>query len=135
MAEGVEVRVPYLDKNVVSFSNALPEKLKMKGTVTKYILRKLAERYLPKEIIYRPKTGFGGPVRKWIKEDFEYMISKRLSRDEIIKRGIFDPSAVWNLINRNKKGEIDAAYSIWSLLAIDSWMRQFIDGEELYLKN
>jgi asparagine synthase (glutamine-hydrolysing) len=135
MAEGVEVRVPYLDKNVVSFANALPEKLKMKGLVTKYILRKLAERYLPKEIIYRPKTGFGGPVRKWITEDLEYMISKRLSRDEIIKRGIFDPSAVWNLINRNKKGEIDAAYSIWSLLAIDSWMRQFIDGEELYLKN
>jgi asparagine synthase (glutamine-hydrolysing) len=135
MAEGVEVRVPYLDNRVVSFANALPEKFKMKGTVTKYILRKLAERYLPKEIIYRSKTGFGGPVRKWINEDFEYMISKRLSRDEIIKRGIFDPSAVWNLINRNKKGEIDAAYSIWSLLAIDPWMRQFIDGEELYLKN
>jgi asparagine synthase (glutamine-hydrolysing) len=135
MAEGVEVRVPFLDKNLVSFANALPENLKMKGLVTKYILRKLAERYLPKEIIYRPKTGFGGPVRKWITEDLEYLISKRLSKDEIIKRGIFDPSAVWNLINRNKKGEIDAAYSIWSLLAIDSWMRQFIDGEELYLKN
>lgn len=135
MAEGVEVRVPYLDKNVVSFANVLPEKLKMKGSLTKYILRKLAERYLPKDIIYRPKTGFGAPVRKWITEDLENIISKRLSKEEINKRGIFDAEAVWELIDRNKKGEIDAAYSIWSLLAIDSWMRQFVDGEELYLKN
>jgi asparagine synthase (glutamine-hydrolysing) len=135
MAEGVEVRVPYLDNNVVSFANALPEKLKMKGSLTKYILRKLAEHYLPEDIIYRPKTGFGAPVRKWITEDLENMISKRLSKEEINKRGIFEAEAVWDLIDRNKKGEIDAAYTIWSLLAIDSWMRQFVDGEELYLKN
>jgi asparagine synthase (glutamine-hydrolysing) len=134
MAEGVEVRVPYLDLELVKFANSLPVSLKMKGIKTKYILRKVAERYLPKEIIYRPKTGFGGPVRKWIKNDLEPLIEKRLSRDVLLKRGIFDPNAVAGLIRRNKIGEIDASYTIWALLALESWMLQFIDRENLVPK-
>jgi asparagine synthase (glutamine-hydrolysing) len=134
MAEGVEVRVPYLDLELVNFANSLPVNLKMRGITTKYILRKVAERYLPKEIIYRSKTGFGGPVRKWIKHDLEPLIEKRLSRDVLLKRGIFDPNAVANLVKRNKNDEIDASYTIWALLALESWMLQFIDRHDLVTK-
>ena len=72
------------------FAQKIPPSLKMKGNETKYILKKVAERYLPKEIIYRPKTGFGAPVRKWIKEDMSDMIRERLSEERISEQGIFD---------------------------------------------
>jgi asparagine synthase (glutamine-hydrolysing) len=127
MAVGVEVRVPYLDVELVEFSKSIPTHLKMRGKETKYILKKVAEKYLPKDIIYRPKTGFGAPVRQWITNDLNQMIEERLSIDRLEKRGIFDPIKVWELIEANKKGEIDASYSIWSILAIESWLLQFAD--------
>jgi asparagine synthase (glutamine-hydrolysing) len=127
MAAPVEVRVPYLDIDLVAFSATIPPSLKMKGKETKYILRKVAERYLPKDVIYRSKTGFGAPVRKWITNDLQNMIADRLSPQKLIERGIFDPNEVWQLIEDNKAGKIDASYAILSLLMINSWMDQFAD--------
>lgn len=132
MAVGVEARVPFLDIELVEFATKIPPGLKMKGMEAKYILKKVAERYLPKDVIYRPKSGFGVPIRKWITNDLEEMIGNRLSKDNIDKRGIFNSDEVWKLIDDNKNGKIDVSYVIWSLLAIDSWCRQFIDGEKLF---
>jgi asparagine synthase (glutamine-hydrolysing) len=126
MAVGVEARVPFLDIELVKFSFTVPPELKMKGNETKYLLKKVAERYLPMDVIYRPKTGFGAPVRKWITKDLDEMIHYRLSPERIKNRGIFNPEKIWELINNNKDGKIDASYSIWALLAIDSWMDQFV---------
>jgi len=127
MAVGVEARVPYLDLDLVEFAQQIPAEMKMKNKEVKYILKKVAERYLPKEIIYRPKTGFGAPVRQWITKDLNNLIQDRLSPEKIKKRGIFDANKVWKLIEDNKSGKVDASYSIWSLLAIESWCIQFID--------
>ena len=132
MAVGVESRVPFLDVDLVEYSMSIPADLKMKGKETKYILKKVAERYLPHDIIYRPKTGFGAPVRSWITNELEPLIQERLAPDRILKRGLFNPDKVWELINLNKSGKIDASYSIWALLALESWCIQFIDGMELY---
>jgi len=125
MAHGVEVRVPFLDLDLVNFSTTIPPNLKMKGNETKYILKKSMEKYLPKEVIYRRKTGFGAPVRKWITEDLSEMIAYRLSKSNLDKWGIFDYEKVHDLIKRNREGRIDASYTIWSLLAIHSWLEQF----------
>lgn len=127
MAAGVESRVPFLDTELVEFSLSIPPELKMKNGEAKYILKKVAERYLPKEIIYRPKTGFGAPVRKWITSDLDSMIEERLSLERINKKGIFNYDRVWDLIKANKSGKVDASYSIWAILAIDSWITQFIE--------
>jgi asparagine synthase (glutamine-hydrolysing) len=127
MAAGVEVRVPYLDLELVNFSTTIPVDLKMKGVETKYLLRKVAKRFLPAEVINRPKAGFGAPVRKWIVNDMDEMIYERLSPGSIDKRGIFSSKKIQELIVNNKKGVIDASYTIWSLLAIESWMKQFAD--------
>lgn len=127
MAVGVEARVPFLDTELVDFATQLHPDLKMKGTVTKYLLKKLMEQYLPHDIIYRPKTGFGGPVREWVKSDLKEKISDELSAENLRRRGIFDAAAVQQLIADNQSGKIDAAYSIWGLLAIESWFRQFVD--------
>ena len=126
MAVGVEARVPYLDLELVEFANKLPVKLKMQGKTTKYILRKVAERYLPVDVIYRPKTGFGAPVRQWIKNDFRKTLNDFTSESILIKKGILNPIAVNKLIEDDRIGKIDAAYTILSLLSIDSWLKQFL---------
>jgi asparagine synthase (glutamine-hydrolysing) len=129
MATGVEVRVPFLDRELVEFSLQIPVNLKMKGITTKYILKKVMENYLPHDVIYRSKSGFGAPVRKWIVEDLDHIIQRSLSRKNIEERNIFDFEEIQKLIADNKKGTIDASYTIWSLLSIESWMRQFYDVE------
>jgi asparagine synthase (glutamine-hydrolysing) len=129
MAVGVEIRVPYLDNDLVDFSFTIPPELKMKGRETKYILKKVAERYLPHSVIYRDKTGFGAPVRKWITEDLSDMIEERLSAEALETRGLFNPQKVAELIQKNKEGKIDASYSIWALLAIESWMELFMEQD------
>lgn len=130
MAVGVEVRVPFLDTELVEFSTNIPPHYKLKGNETKYLLKKVAEKYLPKEVVYRSKTGFGAPVREWILNDMGDLMNDYLSKETITKRGIFNFDKVSKLIEDNKKGVIDASYSIWSLLAIESWMRQFYDNNK-----
>ena len=127
MATGVEVRVPFLDRELVEFSLTIPVELKMKGFNTKYILRKVMEKYLPYDVVYRPKTGFGAPVRKWIRERMNDKINTELSKANIDKRGIFDAEKIHHLIALNKAGTVDASYTIWCLLAIESWLKQFYD--------
>lgn len=128
MAEGVEIRVPFLDTELVDYSTKIPVGLKMKGKETKYLLKKTMEKYLPREIIYRPKTGFGAPVRKWINQDLSPMITERLSKSNLDRWGFFNYDAVQTLIAKNASGKIDASYSIWAVLAIQSWLNQFYEN-------
>lgn len=128
MASGIEVRVPFLDLELVEYSAKIPPEMKLKGNVVKYILKKTMESYLPHEIIYRPKTGFGAPVRQWVTHDLNEKIQDYLGESSIIKRGIFDPLEISGLISDNKSGKIDASYSILALMAIESWFRQFVDN-------
>ena len=128
MAHGVEVRVPFLDKNLVEFGTMLPVSLKMKGVNTKYLLRKVAERYLPSEVIYRSKTGFGVPVRDWVDNDLKSKITDCTMNNDSMFSKIFDLEAVNNLVNENQTKKIDAAYPILALIAINSWLNQFYDN-------
>jgi len=130
MATGVEVRVPFLDKELVEFSCTIPTELKLKGMTTKYILKKVMEKYLPHDVIYRPKSGFGAPVRDWITKDMDATIQNYLSEKNMANRGLFDFDAIQKLIKDNKSGKVDASYTVWSLLAIESWMQQFTTNKK-----
>lgn len=125
MAHGIEIRVPYLDIELVEFSTNIPTKFKMKGRETKYILRKVAEKYLPHHIIYRPKSGFGAPVEFWVRNELKDYIKSSLSESAINQSETFDAQGVLKLVEDNQSGKINAAYSVWSLLAIQSWIRSF----------
>jgi asparagine synthase (glutamine-hydrolysing) len=127
MAEGVETRVPFLDLDLINFSNDIPEKFKQNGSTGKWVLKKAMEPYLPKEVIYRPKTGFGVPVRRWIKHDLSEMLADFLSFDSVKRRGIFSPFAIQQLIINNKSDKIDASYTLLSLLCIEIWCRTYLD--------
>lgn len=128
MAAGVEVRVPFLDHDLVDFAARIPIKYKQRGSVGKWVLKKAMEPYLPKDIIYRPKSGFGAPVRRWIMHDLRELLGDILSVDSLKNRGLFSPLAVHQLIKDNSVGKIDASYTILSLLCIEIWCRKYIDS-------
>lgn len=125
MTQAVEVRVPFLDKELVEFSAKLPIEYKMKGTTTKYILRKLAEKYLPYEVVYRSKTGFGGPLRSWIRNSLDPWVQSQLNEESVTKLNIFNYSELRKLVEENKTGKIDASYTILSIIAIQMYLRYY----------
>ena len=127
MACGIEVRVPLLDNDMIEIAAKIPDKFKQRWFQNKWIFKKAMEPFLPRDVIYRPKTGFGAPLRRWMKHDLRDMVSSLLSKKNIKERGIFDGKKVQTLINDNDSGKVDAAYIIFSLLCIEVWCRKFID--------
>lgn len=127
MAAGVEIRVPLLDLDLVRFAAQLPTNYKQHGKTGKWIFRKTMEPYLPHNVIYRKKTGFGAPVRFWVRGPLKPFISDLLSEKSLSKRGIFNPTKVTALIDNDHKGIVDASYTILSLVCIELWCRNFID--------
>lgn len=129
MAHGVEVRVPFLDYNVVDIASVLKERFKQRHYEGKWILKKMAERYLPKSIIYRSKTGFGGPLRTWLNHDLKAVVDNILSKESLLHRGIFNPDSVRYIIEQDRAGKEDYSYSIFALLNMELWFRIFIDDK------
>lgn len=127
MAAGVEVRVPFLDKRVVEAASKVPSFLKQEGRVGKAILKKAAERLLPKDIIYRPKSGFGAPLRTWLKNDLAGYVDTLLSEETINKRGVFSFEKVHQLLADDRNGKADYSYPIFALLCFEIWCQQFLD--------
>lgn len=127
MAAGVEARVPFLDLDVAEFAARIPLGMKQRGRTGKWVLKKAMEPYLPKDVIYRPKSGFGAPLRRWIRSDLRPLIADVLSAASLKKRALFDPAAVQRLIERNDRGEADGAYTLFSLLSIEVWCRAYLD--------
>jgi asparagine synthase (glutamine-hydrolysing) len=127
MAEGVEVRVPFLDLDLVDFAARIPLVIKQRGSEGKWILKKAMESYLPPEVIYRPKSGFGAPLRRWMQHDLRELLGDLLSADSLQRRGLFEPAAVQRLIANNYSGKVDASYTLLSLLCIEIWCRTYLD--------
>lgn len=127
MAAGVEVRVPFLDNDLVQLANALPPGLKQRGAEGKWVLKKAMEPYLPHEVIYRPKTGFGAPLRHWLRYELKELVDDVLSSETLNRRGLFDPKAVAKLVADDRTGRVDAAYTILGLVCIEIWCRKFVD--------
>jgi len=128
MASGVEVRVPLLDQDLVNFSNTVPDKYLQRGSTGKWIFKKTMEKYLPAEVIYRPKTGFGAPLRSWLNKDLKPIVEDTLSIKSIKNRGLFDPMGVQNLIKMDQSGKEDYSYIIYALASIEVWCRLFLDN-------
>ena len=127
MAVGVETRVPFLDPDLVAFTARLEPNIKQHGRIGKYVLKKAMAPELPSGVINRPKTGFGVPLRGWIKTELSRLNNDYLSVDSIKRRGIFDPKGVQHLIELEKTGKVDAAYPILAMASIEIWMKIFID--------
>ena len=88
---------------------------------------KAMENYLPNDIIYRPKSGFGAPLRRWMRVELRELLGDLLSLDSINRRGLFNANAIQELIIANHQGKVDASYTLFSILCIEIWCRSFVD--------
>lgn len=128
MAAGVEVRVPLLDLDLMDLAGSLPLGMKQRGRIGKWIFKKAMEPFLPHDVIYRPKTGFGVPLRHWLQTILKPLVDDVLSDSSLNARGVFNPAVVQRLRLADQVGRIDATYTIFSMVCLELWCRQFIDG-------
>jgi asparagine synthase (glutamine-hydrolysing) len=132
MASSVEVRVPFLDRELAEFSAwNIPPDLKLKGLfrpTTKHIFRRAMRDVLPAEVLRQPKAGFAAPVDYWLANDLREMVDDLLSETNILKRGLFRPEAVRRFVEEHRSGAEDWSMQIWQFLTLENWMRIFLDA-------
>jgi asparagine synthase (glutamine-hydrolysing) len=92
----------------------------------KAVFKRAMEPYLPHSVIYREKTGFGAPLRRWMRNELRPMVEDTLSREALSRRGIFDPAAVQRLLTMDRRGEVDGAYTLFALMTVELWCRRFL---------
>ncbi len=129
MANSLEARSPFLDHNLIEFAASLPEKLKMNRFRKKYLLKKVAAKLVPPEVIYRRKMGFGVPISHWFRREMKDFVREVLLSEKAAKRGIVRPDVVKKLVDQHIAGEADHAFPIWSLLMLELWFQRFIDQQ------
>jgi asparagine synthase (glutamine-hydrolysing) len=127
MGASIEARVPYLDHKVVEFAAQLPPKYKVQGMRTKILLKKLAERYAPKELIYRRKVGFTVPLSSWFVGPLRGLVRDVLLSEQCLSRGYWKPEALTRIVNDHLNSKVDREQGIWVLLALELWHRLFVD--------
>lgn len=125
MMNSLEVRTPFLDHRLVEYATALPERFKLHGFESKYILKKVAERYIPHENIYRPKKGFGIPITEWLRTDLKDPMLDLLSTDRLKRQGLFDDQNVHSLIDEHMAGKTNNRKLLWPLICFQLWMDEF----------
>lgn len=130
MAASIESRVPFLDHKLVEFTSSLPERLKLRGWTTKYVLRESMKGVLPEAILSRPKMGFPVPVGKWFREQYHTVVDEYVLGGRSLERGYFDENYLRTLVARHDAGE-DHSERLWALVNFEMWQRQFIDGESV----
>lgn len=132
MANSVELRVPFLDHEVLEFAASLPPKRKLKGTTTKYILKRTLSREVPAAIRNRRKKGFPVPYASWLRKDIKDIAWGVLTDRKTTGRGYFRKDAVEQLLAANTSGE-DRSKEIFSLLTLELWQRAFLERETVTL--
>jgi asparagine synthase (glutamine-hydrolysing) len=127
MASSVEARVPFLDHPLVEFAATLPPEFKATGTRTKILLKKLAEKYIPHEAIYRKKVGFTVPLTPWFQGPLRDFVRQTLLSDRALSRGYFLPESLTRIVADHLDAKVDRSRGIWTLLSLEIWHRLFID--------
>jgi asparagine synthase (glutamine-hydrolysing) len=124
MAVGLEVRVPLLDHRLVQFAWRLPFHMKVRGGRGKWILRQLLQRYLPREIIERPKMGFGVPLDSWLRGPLRTWAEALLRRDRLEDEGYFHADVVRRMWSAHLEGHANHQYEIWNVLMFQAWLER-----------
>lgn len=131
MACSLEVRSPFVDPRVVEFAASLPAEMKLKGRRLKYLLRRVARRYLPPEIVRLPKQGFGFPVGTWMRRDLRRLVVERLGDSRLVAAGVFRPEPIARLLREHMDGRVDHSYRLWLLLGLEIWYEIYIEGRSV----
>ena len=126
MAHSLEARVPYLDHNCVEFCARLDPVLKIRGNRHKYLLKRVAERYLPPEIVDRDKQGFVMPLTEWLAGRLSGELDEHLFAGGLEQRGLFRSGALRRLVGEHRSGRRNHAGRLWALLILERWFRRYM---------
>lgn len=124
MAHSLEVRAPFLDWRLVELAMSIPGSLKIRGRVLKYILRKVAARYLPADVLDRPKEGFVLPANTWLRAALAPLLDRILADERLAVHGLYNPAAVRALRARFAAGDDAVTFKVWTLMAFQIWFEE-----------
>ena len=127
MAVSLEARSPFLDHKVIEFAASLPEKYKLRGLTTKYLLKQVLKKLLPQENLDRRKMGFGVPIGHWFRGQLQPFLRETILSEKALKRGLFKPESVKQMVELHTRGERDHSHQLWTLLMLELWFQRFID--------
>jgi len=131
MAASIESRVPFLDHKLVEYSTALPDRLKLRGWTTKYVLREAMKGLLPESILRRGKMGFPVPLGRWFRGEFRPLLDEFVVGERTVARGLFQYDFLRRLVQEHAAGTADHTERLWTLVNFEMWQRHFLDGEPL----
>lgn len=129
MAASIESRVPFLDHKLIELTARMPERMKLRGWTTKYILRQSMKNVLPETILTRPKMGFPVPVGAWFRGGFRHLIDDYVLGERAASRNLFNRDYVQQLVQSHQSGAENHSERLWALVNFEIWQRTFLDGE------
>jgi asparagine synthase (glutamine-hydrolysing) len=132
MAHSLETRCPFLDRDFVQLAASLPDRLKTRDGETKWILKRLALRYLPEKLVHRPKEGFVMPVNEWLRGALDAFTKEALVPERVRRAGFVQPTAVAALVERFRGGEVALANQVLSLIALHVWWEDYFGDVRTY---
>jgi asparagine synthase (glutamine-hydrolysing) len=131
MAHSIESRVPLLDHVVVEFAASLPAEYKIREGQQKYLLKQLVYRHVPRQLLERPKQGFGVPIGHWFRGSLREAFGDILGGPSARQRGYFDYRFVDRVLREHLSGKRDHAFRLWQLLVFELWNRQYVDANAI----
>ena len=132
MAVSLETRTPFLDHRVVDFAATLPLRVKLRDKQSKWILRQLLDRYVPREFVERPKMGFGVPLHDWLRGPLREWADAKLDPARIARLDVFDPIEVRHIWEEHQRGYSNNTATLWPILMFDGWWTETQDGASGY---
>jgi asparagine synthase (glutamine-hydrolysing) len=126
MATSIEGREPLIDHRLVEFAFRLPTEMRRGALGPKHLLRKVLYKYVPAEVVDRPKMGFGIPIDKWLREDLSHLIDEHLDPSTVRRQNILDPVSVDKAVRAFKAHDENATNRVWSLLAFQMWREKWV---------
>lgn len=122
MSHSLEIRSPFLDHEFVELAAKMPANLKIKNLTNKYLLKKIASKYLPKILLKRKKQGFSVPIEDWFRSSLKTFVQEKLLDDKFLSYGFFKRKGLENLIYNHSHGIRNYADHIWALLSLQEWL-------------
>ena len=127
MAANLEVRVPFLNREMIEMAARMPPRLKLRGLKRKYVLKRALETVLPADVVWRKQAGFGAPIRSWLRGALRPLVDDLLSEETVRRRGLFRPKEVRRVVEANFSGREDFNLQVFQLLGLELWHRTFLD--------
>jgi asparagine synthase (glutamine-hydrolysing) len=126
MAVSIEGREPLIDHRIAEFAFRLPLNLRRGALGSKHLLRKVLYKYVPRELVDRPKMGFGIPLQEWLQGDLAYLIDEYLDPKSVREQGILNPIVVEKVVHAFRAGDGEVTNKLWSLLAFQMWRKRWV---------